>query len=516
MMKRRDFLKTASAAAATPVLLNGIPVQGMEHSKLLQLLSDSNCEDHVLVLIQLNGGNDGLHTVVPLDQYDKLQAARPDIIIPENSVQKLTGRDDLGFHKRMSQLNDLYSDGKLTVVQNVGYPNQNFSHFRSTDIWLMASDHDEVLDTGWLGRYMDCDHPTYPESYPNNNFPDPLGIQTGVFVSPAFLGPNASFGHAIEDPDEFYQLIEDEDNTSTDTPYGHELAFIRQTARTANAYNLRIQEAASNQNNISTLYPPNRQNRLADQLKIVARMIGGGLKTKLYMVSLPGFDTHASQVDSLDKNEGMHGDLLQMVSEAMNAFQDDIEKMGVSNKVLTMTFSEFGRRIASNGSAGTDHGAAAPIIMMSSAIEGSIIGNNPVVPDNVRVQDNLPMEIDFRSVYATVLRDWFCLDEEKIKKVLFKDFPFLPLKTTGVRNYNSDLAKIKMFPNPAVEFIYLETELTSFHLEIFDNAGMRKLDLMVKGSGALKQVNISTLPPGLYHLRISNPSGHRVMKLVKK
>ena len=516
MMKRRDFLKATAVAGITPVFVHGVPIKGMENSKLMQLLADEDCEDKVLVLIQLNGGNDGLNTLLPKDQYQKLAIARPDILIDENKILPVMGDDSLGLHPKMTALNNLYSDGKVTMIQNVGYPDQNFSHFRSTDIWLTASDRDVVLDTGWLGRTMDCKHPTFPVDYPNEANPDPIGIQTGVFVSPSFLGSNASYGHAIDDPDEFYQLITDEDNTPTDTPYGHELSFIRQTARQSNAYNQRIVDAADKQENLSNLYPPARQNKLADQLKIVARMIGGGLKTKMYMVSLGGFDTHANQVSTGDTSEGVHANLLEMISEAMNAFQDDIEKMNVSNRVLTMTFSEFGRRIGSNGSAGTDHGAAAPMFLMSSAVEGSIIGNNPVLPNNPTANDNLDMEIDFRSVYATVLRDWFCLDEEKIKDVLYGDFDLLPLKTTSIRNYDSSLARVKLFPNPASDFIYLETELNGFSIDIFDNKGLRILKQYEKGKGPLHQVQINHLAKGKYKLRISNSSGSRVIPFLKQ
>ncbi|MGB0167010.1 MAG: DUF1501 domain-containing protein [Luteibaculum sp.] len=515
MMKRRDFLKTTAGGALSSFMLQGIPVQSMANSKLLQLLADEECEDRILVLIQLNGGNDGLHTLIPLDQYDKLQLARPNFVYPENQALPLLGVNDLALHGSMTHLRNLYADGKLTLVQNVGYPNQNFSHFRSTDIWLTASDEDEVLDTGWLGRTMDCKHPDYPTNYPNEDFPDPIGIQTGVFVSPGFLGQNASYGYAIDDPDNFYQLIDDTDNTPTDTPYGHELSFIRQTARQSNAYSQIIVEAAGKQNNLSDLYPAARQNSLADQLKIVARMIGGGLKTRIYMVSLGGFDTHANQIEPGSPTEGLHGELLFKVSEAMNAFQDDIEKMGVSNKVLSMTFSEFGRRIASNGSYGTDHGSAAPLFIMSSGIEGSIIGNNPVIPNTVGPQDNLDMEIDFRSVYATVLRDWFCIPEDKIREILFGDFDILPLQTTGVKSYDSSLAQIKLFPNPAQNDVFIENDGQAYKLEIFDARGMRVKGPLKFSGNNLQPIDVSPLKSGSYHVKLQNASGYRVMQMIK-
>lgn len=513
-MKRRDFLKTAGASSLGSFMLQGIPVQGMASSKLLELLSSEDCEDNILVLVQLTGGNDGLHTVVPLDMYDRLQNARPNFAVPEGDLLPLMGEDTLAFHKKMSHLQNLYAEGKVSVIQNVGYPNQNFSHFRSTDIWLTASDENEVVDTGWLGRSMDHFHPDFPTNYPTEEHPDPIGIQTGVFVSPGFLGDTASYGYAIDNPDFFYQLIDDTDDTPTDTPYGHELSFLRQTARQSNQYSQVITEAAGKQDTLSNLYPATRENTLADQLKIVARMIGGGLKTKIYMVTLGGFDTHADQVENGDLSEGAHAELLHKVSEAMNAFQDDIQLMGVSDRVLTMTFSEFGRRIASNGSNGTDHGSAAPMLLMSSAIEGKVIGNNPMLPENAAVDDNLPMEIDFRSVYATVLRDWFCIPEDKIREILFGDFDILPI-TTGIRNYNPQLSQVKMFPNPAQNEVFFETDLGGLQVEIFDNRGVRLSKTKITEQAPLKKLDISTLKTGRYHIRLSTTKGSRALPLVK-
>ncbi len=513
-MKRRDFLKTAGATGVGSFMLQGVPVQGMESSKLLRLLSSEDCEDNVLVLIQLTGGNDGLHTLVPLDMYDRLQAARPGFALPENDLLPLMGQDTLALHKKMSHLQNLYSEGKVTFIQNVGYPNQNFSHFRSTDIWLTASDEDVILETGWLGRSMDHFHPDFPNNYPTEEFPDPIGVQTGVFVSPGFLGQSASYGYAIDDPDFFYQLIADTDDTPTDTPYGHELSFIRQTARQSNQYSEVIRNAATSQENLSRLYPPEKENELADQMKIIARMIGGGLKTRIYMATIGGFDTHAKQIEDGDPNEGLHAELLHKVSEAMNAFQDDIQRMGISDKVLTMTFSEFGRRVASNGSRGTDHGAAAPMILMSSGIDGQVIGNNPVLPENAAWDDNIEMEIDFRSVYATVLRDWFCIPEDKIREILFGDFDLIPL-TTGVRSYSPKLSQVTMFPNPAKDEVFFETDIKALKVEVFDVRGLRVSKTTLNGENPLKKLDIQQLKTGSYTVRLSYAKGSRALPLVK-
>ena len=521
-MKRRKFIQSISLAGAAPILLNGIPLQTMGRSALIDLLGEAeDCEDRVLVMIQLNGGNDGLHTIVPVNQYENLKRARPNIILPENSLLGLNGVSDNKLHPSMTGLQTLYNDSKIAVVQNVGYPNQDFSHFRSTDIWLTASGSDKTANTGWLGRYLDGEHPIWPQDYPNPENPDPLAIQVGFIVSPAFHGPKGMMGYAINDVDEFYQLVTDTDPTDTSTPYGHELAFLRQTARQTNEYSQRVKNAAEAQANLSTLYPEEGENTLADQLKVVARMIGGGLKTKLYMVSIGGFDTHAEQVEPGANTTGAHADLLKKVSDAMLAFQDDIEKMQVSERVLTMTFSEFGRRIASNGSLGTDHGAAAPLLLMSNGINTGIIGSNPIIPDAVQVNDNLPMEVDYRSVYGSVLRDWFCVDEETVKEVLLGDFQLIPLRDpSGVNNLNFS-SDLKVYPNPASDVVQVELSVPEnmvVHMEFFNTSGLKVKsfrDIALQRGANIQSLPIRDLAGGAYTLRIYNRRYSQMTRVLK-
>lgn len=510
-MKRRNFIKALSASAgASALMLNGTPLKAMNESPLVQLLKSagSNCEDHVLVMVQLNGGNDGLNTLVPLDQLSNLVKVRSNIMLPENKLLGLNSTVSNALHPSLKGLQTLFNDGKVTAVQNVGYPNPDYSHFRSTDIWLTASDSDKVLSTGWAGRYFNTDHPTFPENYPNTDNPDPIAIQVGYVASPAYHGPNANFGHTISGLSDFYNLVEDADVPDKTSPYGHELAFVRRTARQTNSYNERIKVAAENASNMSSLYPVEGENSLADQLKIVARCVAGGLKTKMYLVTLGGFDTHAEQVDKTDVTAGAHADLLKKVGDALLAFQDDIEKLNVSERVLSMTFSEFGRRITSNGSLGTDHGAAAPIFMVSNGIETGVIGNNPTITGNETGQDNLPMQIDFRSVYGSVLRDWFCVDETTIRDVLFGDFPKLRFTATSITEKTAGIDSTLLYPNPAKNEVKLRLALSqkqTMEFELYNALGMRvksfsKKDLQ-RGEQEIS-FNISDIPAGAYHLRL--------------
>ena len=201
-MNRRDFIVRTGAGAVLPALFSGFSLTAYSRTLLLQsLLDNAVLTDRVLVLVQLNGGNDGLNMVIPIDQYSALANARNNILIPQASVLKLT--DATGLHPAMTGLADLYAKGKLAVVQSVGYPNQNFSHFRSTDIWLTASAYNQTLTSGWMGRYLDQEYPNYPTGYPNTAYPDPLAIQIGSILSPAIQGPSVGMGMAITNPTTF-------------------------------------------------------------------------------------------------------------------------------------------------------------------------------------------------------------------------------------------------------------------------------------------------------------------------
>jgi uncharacterized protein (DUF1501 family) len=200
------------------------------------------------------------------------------------------------------------------------------------------------------------------------------------------------------------------------------LAYIREMAVKTDQYAGVIKNAAQKVSRQSDCYPPTGKNPLADQLKIVARLIAGGLKTRFYLVSMGGFDTHAKQTDNTDTTTGNHAKLLGRLSEAINAFVDDLGGLKVENRVIGMTFSEFGRRIQSNASGGTDHGAAAPVFIFGGKVQSGIIGQNPTWPDKLTVNDNLMMQYDFRAIYSTLLEKWFLADEATAEAVLFKAF----------------------------------------------------------------------------------------------
>ncbi len=330
-MKRRNFLRQAGAATAmTPFALNGFSINPLaSNSVFSQIAAAANINDRVMVFIELGGGNDGINTVIPLDQYSRLSNHRNDLLIPENQVLTLDGVLETGLHPAMADLRNMYDDGLVSIVQNVGYPEQDYSHFRSMDIWMTGSDSNQFFDTGWLGRTLEGEHPGFPDGYPNTDNPDPLAIQIGSILPVAFMGSAFPMGMSISSPDEFYEFVNDLVEPTPATPYGDELEYIRLVMQQSQQYYEVIKAAAENSQNLSSKYPPEFANRLADQLRIVARLIGGGLQTPVYMVSLGGFDTHSEQVDEAGNPlGGNHAALVGMISEAVCAFQDDMQLMG--------------------------------------------------------------------------------------------------------------------------------------------------------------------------------------------
>ncbi|MFN0216123.1 MAG: DUF1501 domain-containing protein [Saprospiraceae bacterium] len=449
-MKRRSFLRNTGLAAAWATFQHqGFSMNTMAQVPFLRALAEGgNPQDRVLVLVQLVGGNDGLNTLVPLDQYDNLAINRANVLVQENQILGLTGTVKNGFHPVMTDMQKLYNDGLMSIVQNVGYPNQDYSHFRSTDIWMTASDSDQYLETGWAGRLLQNEHPLFPDGYPNPDNPDPLAIQIGAVVSLALMGNTVPMGMGISDPTDFYDFVNDIPEPAPNTPYGEELEFIRLVTQQAEKYYTTVKAAAENGENKAT-YPIG--NRLADQLKIVAQLVSGGLTTPIYIVSLDGFDTHSQQVDGTFGNaEGVHANLLRILSEAVGAFQEDLKLLGVDDRVAGMTFSEFGRTIGSNASTGTDHGAAAPLFVFGKNVIPGIIGDNPVIPNNPLVSYDVDMQHDFRSIYASALKDWFGLANPE--SVLGQQYPILPIFKAGQSGtqviHKQDVVEVGNFPNP--------------------------------------------------------------------
>lgn len=426
-MKRRDFIKNATAGVVLPYLLNGFSLKAMAGAPFVHALHGNVHDDRVLVLIQLNGGNDGLNTVIPLSEYSLYKAARSNIAIPEQKVLKLANAEGVGLHPSMEAFYKLCREGRAGIVQAVGYPKPDFSHFRAADIWLTGSGADNVLTTGWAGRYLDSVFPGFPVNYPCSLMPDPLAIQVGAVLSGALQGPVFNMGMAIKNPANFYDLIEEKTEIDVATRVGEQLDYLKTVSLKTDQYASVVKQAALRVKKQSDRYPPTGKNPLADQLKIVARLIAGGLRTKVYMVNTGSFDTHSAQTDLSDTTAGVHASLLRRVSEAIQVFMEDLDFLQAGDRVMGMTFSEFGRRIKSNASGGTDHGAAAPVFYFGNKVNGKVLGVNPDLPAQAGANDNIAMQHDFRSLYTTLLQKWLHMEEAEVQKVLNGRFDLLPM-----------------------------------------------------------------------------------------
>ena len=514
-MKRREFIQRSSVLSL-PIFLNGMGVKALGYNPF-NMRPDID-HNRVLVVIQLDGGNDGLNMIIPIDQYSNLTNARPNIILPENQVIKLT--DETGIHPAMSSVKALYDDQKISVIHSVSYPNQNRSHFRSKDIWTSGSRADEFVSTGWMGRFFDNEVDDFPTNYPNDDFPDPFAITIGGFVSETCQGSVANYSMALIDPFNLAPLGSGAAGSLPNDNYGKELKYLRDSVVQSNEYASVITEAANSGNTMSDRYDDN--NVLAQKLKIVAQLISGGLDTKMYLVSLGGFDTHANQVDANDTTTGNHANLLSMLSEAIGAFQDDLSLLGLEDRVMGMTFSEFGRRIRSNGSGGTDHGTAAPMIVFGTCIQNQMLGNNPEIANQVAIQEGVSMQHDFRSIYGSILQDWFTVPEDEIRSLLYEDYQHIPILCNLVSNeevYDANLSS-KNFPNPFEHYTDIEftSENEKVRVSIFDALGheVKVLTDQKLNAGTHKiRFDAHDFPSGNYYYRIA--SGNRfVTKLMVK
>lgn len=514
-MKRRSFVRNLSISAV------GIPLL-FKHAKYeaiaKKLFSYSRlAEDRVLVILRLNGGNDGLNTVIPLDQYDNLVLQRSNIIQPQNTILPISPTN--GFHTTMTGMASLFKEGQLSIVQNVGYAEQNRSHFRSSDIWN-AGTTDSDVSTGWIGRLLDEEYPNYPDQYPNLDYPDPFVISMGYQVSANCLGSKGNFSYPVPDP--FQDVTLNDYTTVNDgTMYGDHLEYMRTIVSQTNQYGKQVLKSANQGNSLSTLYDPS--NQVAMYLRNVAQMISGGLKTKIYVLNLPGFDTHAGQVDANDSTKGAHADLLKKVSDAVHAFQDDLNLLGIDKRVVGMTLSEFGRQVGSNSSRGTDHGDGAPLFLFGSCINTGIVGPNPVISATIEDQVGVPMEIDFRDVYASVLKDWFEVGETEIQSLFDHNITYLPLLKAcnlGLDELSQLDVSASVYPNPSIDqatlTLYCKAEWVKVLL--FDASG-RELKTIYDGNleanKHLIPFQTAELSQGNYHLRILKESGLEHLNFVK-
>jgi uncharacterized protein (DUF1501 family) len=429
---RRVFLQrglTLLAAAPTVPAFLDQTVMALANpldSKLTQAASGT--DGKILVVVQLAGGNDGLNTVVPWAD-DTYHRARPAIRHDAKSVLKVN--DYLGFHPNLTSLKGLYDDGRMAVIQGVGYPNPNRSHFRSTDIWASAQPEKEQAASGWVGRFFDN---TCTGADPHVGLAIggqlPLAMQ-GERIRPlnfdkadsykyngkeldAYLALNQAKAEEVASaepvkPSKLYKPARKQVEAVTGDD---QLDFLHRTAMDAQVSSDQILGLTRGDKRGGTDYP---RSEFGNSLSTVAAMIRGGLPTRVYYVTMGGFDTHAGE-------RGRHDQLMQQFSDGVGAFWKDMKATGCDDRVLMMTFSEFGRRVQQNASGGTDHGAAAPMFVFGKSIKSGIHGRHPSLTD--LDQGDLKYNVDFRSVYASILQNWM---ETPSKPILGQQFGLLPI-----------------------------------------------------------------------------------------
>jgi len=328
---------------------------------------------------------------------------------------------------------------------------------------------------------------------------------------------------SISDPSAFYNLFDASEQPVPNTNAGYELSFIRRISKQTNKYATRI-KAASDAVKQQVTYP---NSSLANQLKIVSRLIKGGLKTKIYLVNYGGFDTHASQAVATDTSTGTHANLLGAVSEAIGAFQNDIKNQEIEDRVIGMTYSEFGRRIKSNASGGTDHGAAAPLFLFGKNVRGGVFGDNPTIPNNVTVGDNVPYQYDFRTIYNSILKNWFCVKDADNQEIMLKQFPTLNLinaSACAVEMKNPVFEKNAMivaYPNPFSSQSRIEFKTEGGHtlVQLLDTSGT-VIKLLIDATYSYAGMNSVTLlggdlKPGVYYVRIQNGIHQYIKTIIK-
>lgn len=396
MMTRREFvnkgLTIVAAGATAPMFLTRTALALNNPWDQPRVAAAATRSDGpILVVVQMGGGNDGLNTIVPFAR-DEYYRARPKLAVPQQSVLRLNG--ELGFHPGLRPLKALFDDGRLAVVQGVGYPNPNRSHFRSMEIWHTADANGNGPRTGWLGRLFDSECPTCGPTtgVAMLGAEMPLSMQgtsgrAVVLDSPQGFGFQPVAGAGAQEIEAFRQLMQP---VPGDEPM---VDFLTHTAMDAVLASDELRRMAGRLSDSSS-YP---RDPFSLKLRLVSELISAGAPTRVYYVGLGGFDTHAAQ-------EGRHDRLLEQLGAGLDAFVKDLTQKGLLDRVLVMTFSEFGRRVAENASGGTDHGAAAPMLLIGSAVKPGIHGTHPSLTD--LDQGDLKFQVDFRSVYATVLEQW--------------------------------------------------------------------------------------------------------------
>ncbi len=408
-MKRRDFIQKSFLASVGTMLVPNFLKAFENPNDILKNSLQNNAGEKILIIIQLSGGNDGLNTLVPF-RNDIYYKNRPLIGIPQNELLKIN--DELGFNPALPIMKELHEAGNLAILNNVGYPSPDRSHFRSMDIWVTGSKSSEYLQTGWIGRYLDnmCQNTDCKLAHEAIEVDDSLGLA---------LKGNKVKGLAVKDAKKLYQIAKNKQlQKATEThaqDHEHELAeYLYKTLAETQSSAEYIYEKTNKTTPKPQTYPTTD---LGKQLKTTAEFIKAGISTNVYYASLGSFDTHINQ-------KAQQSRLLTVYNDAVSALVKDLKANNLWQNVVIMTFSEFGRRLAQNGSQGTDHGTASNVYLMGGSLKkASVLNELPNLTD--LDEGDLKFTMDFRRIYATILDKHLQTDHQKILNDKFDLLNFL-------------------------------------------------------------------------------------------
>lgn len=411
MKGRRNFIKKTMVSGAGTMLIPSF-LKAMEQ----RVNFNSFTNENKLIVIQLSGGNDGLNTVIPF-RNDLYYKYRPTISISKTDVLKIT--DEIGLNPKLLPFQKLIDKGEMCIINGVGYPNPDHSHFRSMDIWQSGSGANEYWNTGWIGRCLDnlCS----PNSQQNINFSQKgnarLAMELDEMLSLALKG-NTIKGMGVADIEKLKKATNNPFMLNVLTDYNlkncnEPLLYMYKTMQeTKDAVSYLVEK--TNQKNSNIDYP---QNKFGKNLQTVANLIASGVDTKIYYASLSGFDTHANQVQRQDK-------LLETLASGLESFHRDLTKSGHWKNTLVLVFSEFGRRVAENGASGTDHGTANSVFILGGNLKHHGIYNT--IPDLGNLEEgDLKFTTDFREIYATIIENYLGLDQGKVLGNTFNSLNFI-------------------------------------------------------------------------------------------
>lgn len=497
-----------------------------------------NCDvvnDRALVILRLAGANDGLNTVIPVSQYSTYAALRPNIKIASSGTGSYIPLDTtvssgklVGLNPAMTGFKSLYDNDKLLLMNGVGYPNPNYSHFRSENLMFSGKDGGTSADLldGIFGRYLAALYPGLAGN-PTTLSPDPLAIQMGN------LNPCLFYEHTTEKNIE-YNITGFQSSLFTkvnvpNSEYNDLLTYIKGVAVSMDSYYNRVMQVFNSGNNSTVTYP---NSSLGKQLKTVAKMIKGGSKTKIFQVNLTGFDTHVNQVQAGSTHLGAHANLLADISNSIAAFQDDIQQLGIANKIMTVTFSEFGRQVRENASVGTDHGDLAPFFVIGNAAASGILGDHPVFTNNTNFLYNQNQrKYDYRQIFASLLQDWlgastslmitseldyYVTGGQKVDVIKSGQKATAVCATLGTENSIAD-SGFKIYPNPASNFVYVEFAKRprgNVAFQIFDMSGRMILQRSDHSANDRLEINVSSFSPGTYMLHVETDENEITKKLI--